>query len=588
MYQQGQNNRRNFSHTIPRRAETSPNKPKAYELTKNKTFFQANPNILQRNLLQPPNSNENGSPNKNQITQNLSSNKSYIEKQHLLPDIKDIDDIGYDQYKIPPNMHIVENYKQASKFGYIVENLGDICNVSHLPLFNRDYDFNSEDEKFDQNGHGYNLFFKFNFFALCILIGIACIPVALVLIGIYKNGKTCKKVENGGHSSFDFLKMRESSHFQEEKVVSEIFEKSVDFFSSTFLESYGEGLCHDVKKELIKEYNDYCKDYRDSGCLGAPQTQDCRTKTSRFYKSHSVSNSCSKSWFNDFSIGNRIYPYNQSIDKNPNKDNPRNIIQHFIYFILIFLILGFQFWMKKYTQNIELKAIENSQIYLILSGFPHGPRHKNYPIAQNIVRLFNHFGFNIVNISFVYDIEDYLETDKELKEEKNEQVKEEYSNSGGGYFDGMVGSNLLKKGDISIADKERKISYYEQLFKNDDPEYMIGKAFIAFDTVGDRDTCFLRSKQDINGMVNQFFLQDGGQIFPLNLEYPEIPDNVIWEDLKYSKTNKFFRKWVSLLLSLAVTFIGFYLLYKLKIYQVSHFFLQTTNKNSLFLTLTIK
>lgn len=502
--------------------------------------------------------------------QNL-TNKSYIDKQHLLPKIDDIYDIGYGEFKIPPDPKVTEDYKTASKFGYIVDYYGDICNVSHLPVFNRDYSFMDKESKYDQNGLGFNLFFKYTFFAFCILLGALCIPAAILLISIYANGKQCgaRYVPQIDKRSTDAsFALREYTHLDAEEVVVDVFESTVNFLSSGFLKAYGRSLCTDVDKKLKDDYQKFCEDYRSVNCQNEAGRKDCLNKMSTFYRKKEFPKKCEGVWYNYLSVGNTIKMFEEHGKEK--SVNAKTSLQHILFLLLFIAMVCYQYWQKDYINLKKAKGIENNQIYLKLTGLPHGPRYKNYPLAKQIVQLFRSFGYIIVNISFAHYLDDYLKIEKELKAEKNKEVKEQYSRSNGGFFDILNPSNyLLNKSKMSIAEKERKIAYFEQMFKNDDPELMIGRAYIGFDTVSDRDSCYNRYRYEVNGIKKQLFIQAGTEVFPLKLAPAELPDDLIWEDLEHGTLDKFFRKWISITLSLVVILGGFYFLYRLKVYQVS-------------------
>lgn len=484
-------------------------------------------------------------------------NMSYIQKHFLLPQVDEIEDIGYNPYMIPPDKKITENFKKASKFGFIIDTLGDICNVCHLPLLNRDYNFTNEEDQFQQNGHSFELYFKFSFFSICFIFGIALLPFIFVLMGLNKSGKMCTRGReihsDKSLKNFD-LRLENSSKF----------EKNVNKFSSGLLIKYGKKTCS--KKNM--KYQTYCKKYEEIGCVQFPKSGSCLDLTSEFYKSKFVSNSCSSSWYSSISLGNRISKSEPG--KKDEISEPRYAIQHLVFFVLLFMILGFEYWQKKKQMEIESNAMENSKIYLKITGLSHGPIFKNYPIAEEIVRLFGDFGYVIANISFAYDLDEYLQTKQNIEEIKNRQAKANFK----GYGDELnqvfsQNSALLNKEKLMVSGNEKKILYFEKLFRNDDPEYMMGTAYIGFDSVMDRDSCYFRALTEFDGMKKNLFLRAKNQIFSLEVDTAEVPDNIIWRNLKHSGPLWYARKLVSFFICLVAIFIGYYILQKIKIRGVN-------------------
>ena len=108
---------------------------------------------------------------------------------------------------------------------------------------------------------------------------------------------------------------------------------------------------------------------------------------------------------------------------------------------------------------------------------------------------------------------------------------------------------------------------------------MVGKAFISFDTIEIREKFYDKYQTKgylfslIDFLKGDFMtLKLGDKSFYLSVETAGEPQDIVWENLKYSEKSKFMRRLVSYIVCFILIIIGFSVTYYLNTDNVHSYF----------------
>ena len=108
-----------------------------------------------------------------------------------------IGSFNYNEFQIPPDKTLLDNYVKATNFGSSIHSIKEagnrantrVCPISGLPLDNKPYSMCDTPSEYIHNGIAYVLFFKVLKY---IIIGVVfLLPLALYYMKLYGGGHYC-------------------------------------------------------------------------------------------------------------------------------------------------------------------------------------------------------------------------------------------------------------------------------------------------------------------------------------------------------------------------------------------------------------
>lgn len=111
--------------------------------------------------------------------------------------IQPIGSFNYNEFQIPPDKTLLDNYVKATNFGcsvHAIKEAGNrantkVCPISGLPLENKPYSMCDSPSDYIHNGIAYVLFFKVLKY---VIIGVLfLLPLALYYMKLYGGGRFC-------------------------------------------------------------------------------------------------------------------------------------------------------------------------------------------------------------------------------------------------------------------------------------------------------------------------------------------------------------------------------------------------------------
>lgn len=518
----------------------------------------------------------------------------------------------YNEYQIPPNPTLIENYKRSTKFSKVTDINSKKNIASNLPIMTEDFKLGSKTSEFSENGHGYTLFFKISKFSVYGLL-FSIVPLAITLIILFHSGNDCEgeTVNNSREKLFnkseahnarnqiqryaymhrmnidlnpldDIFEDRDGDGLE----VSEVFGQTIEFFSGDYIRRFFKFICRDqddtIRRNLKKDYREFCSKYFFEICDIRPENGECMKSAIEFYNQKMVHFSCAKTWINKISLSNRI----EKVDRQASIDRVFPYLYQVIFYLMILGTLVFQWWHDKYRIKLIAESKEMDIISLMLDELPCGEEYKNVDLKTKIVELFQEKGYELTSINFAFDVEKFLELKKEYKELRTKYEKEIYeekrNKENGKKKEYKEIEELLNENFVKVDELEKEISRLEKDFAQNKVELMVGKAFITFKNTDERNECFEKFKVDgyLNNIIDFFFdgyskhkliLKDvNGKDIRIQVEDSYLPQDIIWETLKYSYLQKFFRGAISSIIGYIIVTAGFFGLYYMKTNQVNY------------------
>lgn len=521
---------------------------------------------------------------------------------------------NYDEYRIPPNPKLTENYQKSTKFGKVKEKNSERNVASNLPIDNTYFDINSKTSEFSENGHGYTLFFKISKFSIYGLL-VSIVPLAIGLMILFHTGNDCEgeTVNNNTPPKKPLFNSTESHRARNQieryaklhnfeidlnplddifedrdgdgLEVSEVFGQTIEFFSGNYLRRFFIYVCRDedntIQRNLKPEFREFCMKYYFDLCDQTPESSGCMKRAIDFYNEKLVHFSCAKTWINKISLSNRI----EKIDRTRLADKILPYIYQVIFYVMIIGTLAFQWWHDKYRIKLKEDSQEINDISLMLDKLPFGEKYTGVNLKEKIFEVFESHGYKLMDINFAFDIEEFIKLKEEYKDLRREYEKKKYK-ANLTQINMSVDDQTSEKEDLidknykKMKELEEKILKLENDFEEEKIELMIGKAFIMFASTDERNECFERFKVD--GFWHNFIdtcfskikkdrliLKDiKGEDIRIQVEDSYEPQDIIWESLKYGYIHKFIRERISSLIGYVVVIIGFFGLYYMKTNQV--------------------
>lgn len=311
-----------------------------------------------------------------------------------------------------------------------------------------------------------------------------------------------------------------------------------------------------------------------------------------FYEGRNVFGRCKRSFINEISLNNRY----EWVDRDKLYDKVLPYLHVVIVLVMLGSIIGFEYWHENYCSSLQAGSMTVGDYTLRFYGLPHGDNLEGYPLRdnlQNALRYGQHRHV-VTDINFVYDIEEYLGK----KEELNKEIVSDYRKDLQKVLEDIEGDekelqtlnkegknneshpllNETSKNQTEMASFRTKalvkeIEEWEEKYEKDDIKMMTGHAYVSFKTIEIRNLFLEKFRK-------KGFFYDNFRVFPSrevdlslpvnNSEWmvyckkPTEPNDIIWENLKYGRVNRFFRRLSADILSFIVLCIGFFVLYYMK------------------------
>lgn len=364
--------------------------------------------------------------------------------------------------------------------------------------------------------------------------------------------------------------------------VEEFLNTAITSLSSGFVTRFFLKICswkHKDIEEINKDYREFCKIYRKEGCLEKPHDRKCQMASNMFYEKKRVVGICDLNFINQISLSNRVEKEDRTtwIDK---------VLPYIFTMVLCAMILGvllFESWHEDYCRDLDNDTITRGDFALMMTGLPHGEEAEGFDVEQAINDMVSSQGFEIQEVSFVFDTEKYESVKQNFWGEVQKQYKENYKMHQSGISVNPIGVTSAERDleGVALVDKSvdkiytlrDKVKEFEKRFVKKDPTLMIGKAFIMFNLTEDRDKFYERFKR-VGFFYERFkyghktnedlilnFNSEQRKVF---VELPREPNDVIWQELKYSMTQKFIRSLFSFIVGSIIIGSGLYMVYYLK------------------------
>ena len=241
---------------------------------------------------------------------------------------------------------------------------------------------------------------------------------------------------------------------------------------------------------------------------------------------------------------------------------------------------------------------------LLVSAIPKGPGFTTVDLREALRGVFEGEGYRVEAINFVYDAAEYLDLKKRLDKrigelhrlgfilESLEARADGIDLPGAGKgLGGLTRADFDKKKakiEKEVNDAEMKIiglgediEAWEEVYRQDKTDYMIGKAFVTFNSAISRNECFDRFSR--SGLVYTLFgagnettedlcINLNGNDLKMHVELPLQPKDVKWEHLDVTWWSKLLRQSVSWILGIFIINQAFDWIYAVTKFGVSQKF----------------
>ena len=158
-------------------------------------------------------------------------------------------------------------------------------------------------------------------------------------------------------------------------------------------------------------------------------------------------------------------------------------------------------------------------------------------------------GYKLKMLNFAYDIDEY----RQLQEDFNEKIyafrSKKFREEGESKELTTIfhprknyeNESLIDKDELEAAEIYQRLIAIENQFLSEDTSLMVGKAFISFETVDIREKFYetYQTKGYLYSLIdflkgNFMELKLGEKSFYLSVENAGEPQDIVWENLKYS------------------------------------------------------
>lgn len=359
---------------------------------------------------------------------------------------------------------------------------------------------------------------------------------------------------------------------------SSILSSLVAYMTYSYIQSFFYSVCtaDDINTSPgLKDFSKFCKVYDEIGCLGSNSYKRiCMISTLSYYEMEMVVNQCSYNPINMVSLSNRVELGSTSTWL----DSLLSYIEFFLFLALVGSNIYFSIWHENYCRKLSNQNASMGEFSLLLTGIPYGAEYNDKDLKGNIKKMFLDLGYKLKMINFVYDIDEYRQLQEEFSEKiyayRSRKFKEEgESKELATIFqpkDNQENEGLIDKDEQEASEVYRRMINIEQQFQHEDTSLMVGKAFISFETIEIREKFYEKYQTKgylfslIDFLKGDFMtLKLGDQSFYLSVENAGEPQDIVWENLKYTEKSKFMRRLLSYAVCFILIIIGFFITYYL-------------------------
>ena len=334
-------------------------------------------------------------------------------------------------------------------------------------------------------------------------------------------------------------------------------------------------------------HDDECNAYFAKGCQKLKiYTDECKAISLKQFKDTYDGRVCIKNFFSQMTIANRANLKDTAGD-------PRYvIIRPVINYVTVFVILIMLIWKSHNNEVLNLVWDKNyttvTDFSVLIKGLPDADkidRFNDVDVRRSLDNELRRRGYNITQMSFVYDTEEFIRLKEKYSEERTEMAKEEYKDRQKAHYNENL--PLISRKSLGVAMMKDLVDQQQENFDSAHPRGMTGAVIVSF-MYADQAHEFL-SRHKKRGRLFDLFGFGGSQnqpfevripdeqtysgarpeVYQLYAEEPAEPSDVIWENQAYSGAELFFRRAVVNILTILVFVIGFFALMSLKLAFVS-------------------
>lgn len=348
-----------------------------------------------------------------------------------------------------------------------------------------------------------------------------------------------------------------------------------------------------TRKTLLQDVegnSDIKKDFSAGETLAqnVARTQLITEPFIKFYEDKHIYGRCKPNFINKISLNNRY----EWVDRDKLFDKLLPYLHVLIVIVMLVMIVGFEYWHENYCAKLEAQSLKVGDYSLRFYNLPHGEKYQGYPLRANLINSVRYGEYRnvVTDINFVYDIDRYMEAKEELAKQivkdYRDELKRHLDEVSEGDFK-VIGANDRNMENESLqteiaSDKTKQlideIDKWEKRYDEDDITLMTGHAYISFKTIEIRDLFYQKFKKKgfFYNNFRIFHKRDVELSIPVNNEErmiyckrPTEPHDILWENLKYSRLSRFFRRLSADIISFLILVIGFFVLYYMKTDRVS-------------------
>jgi len=549
---------------------------------------------------------------------------AYYNEFQIPPDIQLLH-----EYKVSTNFGLSPH---SEREGHNNNKEIEVNRVSKLPIENREFEICSNPSDYVWNGYGYVLFFKMMKFGIIGLISMIPAALFLLIFyntgndcgyesGFLDSDFNATRINlteikalhpppsnttnNSIAGVIDGSTLLIANGLQSVIDPRDIFKSALSYISTNFRVRYFQEICAlDVDLIQNEEKVQLCLEYRREGCLHAlgnnpnlvlsqEKIDQCIYFSFNEYNSTNPINRCAPNLFNMMTMGNRV----EYSDQNTIWDTLMPYMEVFVVFALVCSTCYFQFWHEWYSRKIQGKRATHDDFNVLVEDIPFGEEFEGIQLRKILTEKLESMktknsgiNYKVRKITFVYNLKEYSEMVEKMKNTFESKVKDLYYK----YIESEH-SDIESRNDIDthplLNDTEHitpeeleeyrhlygRWSLFEKRYNNDDVSLMVGKAFVAFESAEmafDLKSRFKRigvlyNTFDIGNKANEeVHIQVKGKEWRINFDDPQEPHDIKWENLEYTRSQRFVRNLISAAISFSILLIGYFLLFFLRSQQV--------------------
>ena len=482
------------------------------------------------------------------------------------------------EYLVPPDIKLCEDYRKATMFGIPAapkdQKEPEIEPFSHFPISNAKLTIQTPIRTFAKLGNGY-----FTYFYYIVLLSVL-FTSALFVVSIYdvinnRSGSQCLPPDQVREikDSFDTMMSRRNDDIKAITATGSHDEEAVARRQAEEAEDLRKTMVTYLAIKCLTSWSDRrCNELMSSDCM-KNMTAVCVNKTLAFYKDEYPNTVCRDSIFTRYTSANREVSHISE----RSYFSPKKVLG--LVWVVCGLVLIFYFhrWHNRWDEMLDADFITIQDCSARLINIPT----KVPDIIRKIKDSFMAHNITLAQVCLVYDVEEFLKLKAEYQELRSKQAKEEY-----------LKAFTSRKADAQAADTQALLDKYEKRkkdildniqsmeegFKDGSSSKFIGQAYISFKTSTERDEAiksfrprgwkwklFKLSPLPTFGGSQLTISDEHGVQTHMNLTKTTEPQDILWENLAYSRGNKISRQTASFLLSTLIVILDFIGIYILKV-----------------------